>query len=250
MVLVFVAVVVFISSSSSPSSPPSPLHPLFFHFHLPALPPISTPSFSILISLPCPSSLPSLPLSPSSSSLLFPLQPLTPSPSSSSPPSPLPFPSLSPSPVHPPLSTPFPTSPFPPLPSLPFPTSPPSPPSPYTSFAQQTYYGADGIDIDSVGDSTQQAAMRTMVRTYGQMPLQLFREPHLPRSKSPVLTTFRMRIGYALRRFTSTSSLSKVSGSEELPSPHRQKLPLLYLHISIHACGVNVNTSTQRFKWN
>ena len=69
------------------------------------------------------------------------------------------------------------------------------------------------MDIDSVTDMTQQAAMRTMVKTYGQMPAQLFREAHPPKAKTaaPVLTMFRMRLGNALRRFTSTSSLAKVS---------------------------------------
>ena len=48
--------------------------------------------------------------------------------------------------------------------------------------------------------------MRAMVKTYGQMPLQLFKEPHQPRSKSTVLTAFRIRVGTALRRLTSSSS--------------------------------------------
>ena len=74
----------------------------------------------------------------------------------------------------------------------------------------QTYYGADGIDIDSIQDPTQQAAMKTMVRTYGQMPLQLFREPHPPRTKTTVLTMFRMRIGSALKRFTTSSPFAKL----------------------------------------
>lgn len=80
-----------------------------------------------------------------------------------------------------------------------------------TSF--QTYYGADGIDIDSVTDPTQQAAMKAMVKTYGQMPLQLFREPHAPRTKSAVLTNFRMRLGNVLRRFTITSPMIKVTSA-------------------------------------
>lgn len=112
-----------------------------------------------------------------------------------------------------------PSSPFFFLPSLPLssflfhstPSPPPFTPSPPPfSTTKQTYYGADGIDIDSITDYTQQEAMRAMVKTYGQMPLQLFREPHPPRSKSPVLTTFRMRIGFALRRFTTNSPLVKV----------------------------------------
>ena len=112
-----------------------------------------------------------------------------------------------------PLPSPFPpSSPFFFLPSLPLSSflfhSTPSPP-PFST-TKQTYYGADGIDIDSITDYTQQEAMRAMVKTYGQMPLQLFREPHPPRSKSPVLTTFRMRIGFALRRFTTNSPLVKV----------------------------------------
>lgn len=78
-------------------------------------------------------------------------------------------------------------------------------------FHPATYYGADGIDIDAVTDSTQRAAMRAMVKTYGQMPLLLFREPHPARSKNSVLTTFRMRIGIALKRFTTSSPLARVS---------------------------------------
>ena len=77
----------------------------------------------------------------------------------------------------------------------------------------QTYYGADGIDIDSVTDPTQQAAMRAMVKTYGQMPLQLFREPHAPRTKNTVLTNFRMRLGNVLKRFTTTSPMIKFTSS-------------------------------------
>ena len=52
-----------------------------------------------------------------------------------------------------------------------------------------------------------------MVKTYGQMPLQLFREPHAPRTKNAVLTNFRMRLGNVLKRFTATSPLIKVTSS-------------------------------------
>ena len=53
--------------------------------------------------------------------------------------------------------------------------------------------------------------MRAMVKTYGQMPLQLFRESHAPRTKSAVFTSFRMRLGTALKRFTSNSPLLRLS---------------------------------------
>ena len=82
-----------------------------------------------------------------------------------------------------------------------------------TTVSVQTYYGADGIDIDSVTDPTQQAAMKAMVKTYGQMPLQLFREPHAPRTKNTVLTNFRMRLGNVLKRFTTTSPMIKITSS-------------------------------------
>lgn len=45
-----------------------------------------------------------------------------------------------------------------------------------------------------------------MVKTYGQMPLQLFHEPHPPRSKSTVRTTLLIRFGYALKKLTSSMS--------------------------------------------
>jgi len=67
------------------------------------------------------------------------------------------------------------------------------------------------MDIDSVTDTTQQAAMKTMVKTYGQMPAQLLKEPHPQRAKTaPVLTSFRMRIGNVLKRLTSISPISKI----------------------------------------
>lgn len=93
----------------------------------------------------------------------------------------------------------------------------------------QTYYG--GMDIESVTDTTQQAAMRTMVKTYGQMPAQLFRDPHSQRTKtSPVLTMFRMRLGNALKRLTSTS-------------PHFRTNPLFWTKVSLHK--VRIGTSSQ-----
>ena len=45
-----------------------------------------------------------------------------------------------------------------------------------------------------------------MVKTYGQMPLQLFKDAHPARTKMTIVTAFRMRVGTALRRFTSYSS--------------------------------------------
>ena len=55
--------------------------------------------------------------------------------------------------------------------------------------------------------------MKAMVKTYGQMPLQLFREPHAPRTKSAVLTNFRVRLGNVLKRFTAVSPLIRVTSS-------------------------------------
>ena len=81
-------------------------------------------------------------------------------------------------------------------------------------------------------DLTQQAAMRTMVKTYGQMPAQLFREPHQQRTKtSPVLTTFRMRLGNALKRLTSTSPLFKITS------------PLFWTKVSL--LKARISTSSQ-----
>ena len=45
-----------------------------------------------------------------------------------------------------------------------------------------------------------------MVKTYGQMPLQLFKEPHPARSKSTVRTTLLIRFGTMLKRLTSSLS--------------------------------------------
>ena len=53
--------------------------------------------------------------------------------------------------------------------------------------------------------------MRAMVKTYGQMPLQLFRDPHATRSKNSILTSFRIRIGSALRWLSTTPPLLKTS---------------------------------------
>ena len=64
--------------------------------------------------------------------------------------------------------------------------------------------------------------MRTMVKTYGQMPLQLFREPHPARCKSAVLTTFRVRIGSALKRIITNSPLVKVTN------------PFFWMNVCVH----------------
>lgn len=95
----------------------------------------------------------------------------------------------------------------------------------------QTYYGADGIDIESVTDPTQQAAMKAMVKTYGQMPLQLFREPHPPRSKNSMLTSFRIRIGSALRWLSTSPPIRRV------PNPY------LWMHISLHKAKIPISSS-------
>lgn len=101
----------------------------------------------------------------------------------------------------------------------------------YVCITNQTYYGADGIDIESIADETQRAAMRTMVKTYGQMPLQLFREPHPQRTKGAVLTSFRMRLGTALKRFTSTSPFVRVSSQ------------YFWMNISVHRVKTNISSS-------
>lgn len=91
------------------------------------------------------------------------------------------------------------------------------------------------MDIEAVTDRTQQAAMRTMVKTYGQMPAQLFKEPHPPRTKtSPVLTTFRMRLGNVLKRLTTTSPLLKIIS------------PLFWSKVSLHKIRIS-NTSSQEY---
>ena len=57
---------------------------------------------------------------------------------------------------------------------------------------------------------TQQAALRAMVKSYGQMPRQLFKEPHPARNKMTVFTTFRIRIGTVLKRLTADSVFDKL----------------------------------------
>ena len=78
-------------------------------------------------------------------------------------------------------------------------------------------------------DTTQQAAMRTMVKTYGQMPAQLLKESHTQRAKTaPVLTSFRMRIGNVLKRLTSISPISKIGHG------------LFWKHVSVHKAKVQL----------
>lgn len=43
----------------------------------------------------------------------------------------------------------------------------------------QTYRGRD-LEGQSAGDDVYLSAVKTMIRTYGQMPVQLFNSPHLP----------------------------------------------------------------------
>ena len=73
--------------------------------------------------------------------------------------------------------------------------------------------------------------MRTMVKTYGQMPLLLFREPHPPRAKTTVLTMFRMRFGSIKKRFTATSPLAKVTNPE------------IWMHILPHKVKFSISNS-------
>ena len=63
------------------------------------------------------------------------------------------------------------------------------------------------------------------------MPLQLFREPHPPRSKSTVLTVFRMRIGSALRRLTTPSPLVRVNS------------PYFWMYMHLHKVKFNISGS-------
>ena len=48
------------------------------------------------------------------------------------------------------------------------------------------------------------------MKTYGQMPRQLFKEPHPARNKMTVFTTFRIRIGTVLKRLTADSVFDKL----------------------------------------
>lgn len=84
----------------------------------------------------------------------------------------------------------------------------------------QTYYGSDGIDFESITDPCQQAAVKAMVKTYGQMPLQLFREPHPPRDKASVLTLSAIKNRFlepVLKRFTgSTTPLTRATAQHFL----------------------------------
>lgn len=73
--------------------------------------------------------------------------------------------------------------------------------------------------------------MRTMVKTYGQMPVLLFREPHTPKAKTaPVLTMFRMRLGNALKRFTTTSPLFKITN------------PLFWSKVSLYRARISTSS--------
>lgn len=101
----------------------------------------------------------------------------------------------------------IPLPPPPPLPSPPLSSfSPSSSPLPPLPLSEKTYYGADGIDVDTLQDETQQEALKTMVKTYGQMPLQLFKDSHPPRSKTTVRTTLLIRFGFAIKKLTSSMS--------------------------------------------
>lgn len=48
------------------------------------------------------------------------------------------------------------------------------------------------------------------MKTYGQMPQQLFKEPHPARNKMTVFTTFRIRISTVLKRLTADSVFDKL----------------------------------------
>ena len=84
-----------------------------------------------------------------------------------------------------------------------------TPTNPDVFVSIQTYY-EEGFDIDKIEDTTQQAALRAMVKTYGQMPRQLFKEPHPARNKMTVFTTFRIRIGSVLKRLTAETVFDKL----------------------------------------
>ena len=73
--------------------------------------------------------------------------------------------------------------------------------------------------------------MKAMVKTYGQMPLQLFREPHPPRSKNSMLTSFRIRIGSALRWLSTSPTILKVAS------------PYLWMNISLYKAKLPISSS-------
>lgn len=64
----------------------------------------------------------------------------------------------------------------------------------------QTYFG---MALDTFADEVQQCALKAMVRTYGQMPKQIFKAPHLPHltvkqlrsTKSPVVSVTGIKWG-------------------------------------------------------
>ena len=49
----------------------------------------------------------------------------------------------------------------------------------------QTYFG---VDVDSIADPVRRSAMRTMIKTYGQTPKQLFKQPHPPATAGAKVT--------------------------------------------------------------
>lgn len=71
--------------------------------------------------------------------------------------------------------------------------------------------------------------MKAMVKTYGQMPLQLFKDPHPPRSKNSILTSFRIRIGSALRWLSTV--------------PPIQRTPSIYFWIHVSSVKARIPLS-------
>lgn len=64
---------------------------------------------------------------------------------------------------------------FHPAVSLPPPNPPPISSLTHVWLLLQTYFG---VDVDSIEDPVRRSAIKTMIKTYGQTPKQLFRNPH------------------------------------------------------------------------
>lgn len=77
----------------------------------------------------------------------------------------------------------------------------------------QTYFG---IDVNSVQDPVKRHALRTMVKTYGQTPKQLFRNPHPARMPSQALDN-PVSSGVLTQLFQNSFSASSQMDQGHLP---------------------------------
>ena len=62
----------------------------------------------------------------------------------------------------------------------------------------QTYFG---MDVENIADEVRKNAIKTMIKTYGQTPKQLFRNPH----PTPVIQKIENLSGNDSHRKTSVS---------------------------------------------